>query len=198
MLNFKMTVRAVFSCLALLLLLSNGRAAAGQPYNKSTFGVYYLHNTNRSLYHRYWDPAHGFEISFITDFYFGKLNAGVSRLSHHSRDNMLAEFDSYFPYVGWQYALKVENRAELYCGPRIGSFMMYFDDDEVSVGTRSELELGIEIAGGTRFFVSNNFGIDLAARHRVLFTREKVRLTFLSAGLCWRFGTPKWLKAVLK
>jgi len=183
--------------LILLILFIYAQPADAEPYDKSSLNVSYLHNTNRNLYHRYWKPANGFDFSFKTEFYLGSLEFGMGYSDHEGIDSDMVEYESYFVYAGWLQKLNVSERFSLFGGSRVGSYIMSLDDDHTSIQGRTETELGLEFIVGTEIAISDRFGLEHTLRHRIIYTRHKIRLTFLTIGLTYNFDTPDWLKRFL-
>lgn len=174
------------------------RDVSGEAFNRSSLHLSYNLNTNRELYHQYWKPANGIEMTFRTDYYLGRLEVGYCYTKHHNLYPAQPPFASHYPFVGWINRLEIYKRLNLYAGPRIGSFFMTFDDDHTNAEEITELELALEMVAGVEIDIYDNFAAALALKQRIIFTREKIRLTFISIGLVYEFETPGWLKGFLR
>jgi len=184
--------------LIFLSLVNVADSAIAGPYDKSALNISYLHNTNRDLYHRYWKPAHGTDISFKSNFHFGNLEFGAGYARHEGLESETVEFSSFFIYTGWNYGLPVTDRFSLTGGARVGSFIMRFDDDLTSIEGKTEMELGLEFMIGSEIAISDRIGLNHSFRHRIVYTRNKIELTYLAIGLTYNFDSPAWLKGFLK
>ncbi len=182
----------------IILFFISVHAIHAEPYEKSALSFSYLHNTNRNLYHRYWKPPHSFDIAFRSDFYTGNLEFGMCYADHEGIDSDMVEYASYFVYTGWIQKLSLSKRFSLFVGPRVGSYIMGLDDDHTTVEGRTETELGLEFIIGSEISISDKFGLEHSLRHRIIYTRNKIRLTFISIGLTYKFDTPGWLRKFLQ
>lgn len=152
-------------------------------------------NVNRNSFHRFWDPEPGLELNLQTPFNFGMLEAGLHYAGFDAKTPDQPDFRAFFLYLGWGYDAALSNRFSLYNGLRAGSFITRFD---IGGNNRTEQELGVGVVSRLSYRVGGAWSVDVSGSYRVVFTRERLRLVFLAAGLGREFDTPDWLKALFE
>lgn len=182
------------SCLALL-----APAAAIAQQGTGTFDFLRLDlglvaNVNRNALHDYWSPEPGVELDIETPFYLGLVELGIQYASFDARQAEQPDFISLFPFLGWGLELPLSEQLKWYNGGRIGSFLMRFDTPGAG---GHEQELAMALASRVRFAVGDAWSLHLAAHYQLVFTRERMRLLYITAGFSRSFTTPRWLKEFL-
>jgi hypothetical protein len=175
-----------FAVQATALEAQQSRAA----FDTLTIAINAVANVNRNIFHDYWEPRPGLEIQFATPFYLGVGEAGVHYAGFAGRGPEQPDFATLFVYVGWGYEWPIAQRIAWYNGLRAGTLIMVFDlPEELS----EEQELGLALNSQLRYRFAGAWALSLAARYRIVFTRERLKYAFLAAGVSRSFGTPRWL-----
>ena len=151
-------------------------------------------NVNRNTFHEFWDPRAGLELEVATPFYVGTAEAGLHVTRFSGAGVEQPDFSAWFPYLGWGLAWSPHPRLRWRNGARVGMSFMRFDE---VASNRDERELGVELASRLAVTVSGPWAVDVGARYQVVFTRERLRLLFLTAGARYALPMPSWLKEFL-
>ncbi len=182
---------------ALLGALPNTGSAqqSGAAFDTLAVQLRAVANVNRNSFHRFWDPGAGLELNLQTSFNFGAVEAGLHYATFDAKTPDQPDFKAFFPYLGWGYDAALSSRFSWYNGLRAGSFLMSFD---VGGNNSTEQELGVGVVSRLSYRVGGAWSLDVSGRYRIVFTRERLRLVFLAAGLGRAFDTPDWLKALFE
>ncbi len=180
-------------------LLSVGPGAAAAQDRRRAFdtlsvAIRVAANVNRDTFHRFWDPDPGVELAFQTPFRFGEVELGVHYASFRAKSAEQPDFRAFFPYLGWGYEAALAPRLRWHNGVRAGTFLMTFDIGGVN---RTEQELGLGLQTRLSYQVGGAWSVDVSARYRAVFTRERLHYVFLAAGLERAFPMPRWLREFL-
>ena len=185
-------MKYIFYALYLLLfyLSSNAQTA----YSTIEIGMENSGNINKNRFHRFWQPQPVPELFLITPAPKGYFVAGVSRHTYRGSP----EYSAYFPYAGWGLSLPVFKFLSWNNSIRIGNYLMLFGDYESNETKKDESELGLNTTTGFGLSINKNFNVHISLKYFRIYTKRAIELTYLSAGLSYRYDTPAWLRNFLK
>jgi hypothetical protein len=150
------------------------------------------------MFHNYWKPIKGLEISAETPFYFGNVAAGGQISSVYAKRADYINYESYYIYLGWGLEHRIFPNLKLHSGIQFGHYFMYFDDDYTDINLKSESEFGFAVKAGLKLNLADDFYLDLTGRHQIIYTFHRIHLSYISIGLGKTFATPKWLRGLLE
>ena len=168
-----------------------------KPYETLEVGLNYIENSNRNLFHQYWEPMSGVGGFWEMPYYFGSVKAGIYTFSCHAIKNSVSDFFIAYIYAGWDFKLLLFSRLNWYNGVSIGNNQMRFEDEDFS-GFKDESEFGITYDSRLNFPVYKKLSINLSVSRLLIFTHKRIKLTFVAAGISYSFITPKWLQEFMK
>lgn len=183
----------------ILLFVPSGLFGKNGSHAFKTVSVsaHYFQNSNRNMFHNYWKPANGFELSAETEFYLGKIELGTQLSFIKAQKSQQPNYRSVYMYIGWGLERKLFSKLFLYSGFSFGNYYMNFDDDIIDVNLKSESEFGFDLKSGLRYNFGNNLFVKFTGRYQIIYTFHRIHLTYISVGLGKTFNTPKWLEEFL-
>lgn len=161
------------------------------PFEKIKIGIQYTNNFNRNIFHNTWHPSGGIKGFFETPFYFGRTQFGLRLMYFNTNDLNIPELFSWFVYVGWGMEFKAFRLLRFYSGLNIGSFQMYFKDNNIEPGLKSESELGLEFMVRLSFQLLKNANLNIEGGYLRIFTNIKIDLFYVSAGIDYSFNSDR-------
>lgn len=169
-----------------------------EPFDSLTVVLRGVTNVNRNLFHDFWDPGAGVELGAESPFYAGRVELGLQFQPFSARRPAQPDFLSWYAYVGWGIDARVPFGLVWYNGLRVGTYAMRFDTERVVSETRTEQELAAALTSRLRVPLGSGWAFDGSTRYRVVFTRRRVELLFVTLGVARSFGTPGWLQDFLR
>jgi hypothetical protein len=194
--NTALTPSALILVLASFLLGRNLTAQPPQPFSQLDVGFRYSLNTNHEALHRYWNSHPSFEAVAVTPFYFGLAQAGIQVHPFSAIQTTAFDFTSFFIYLGWGAGLPVTQHIEWRNTFNLGNYVMLFTNPESENNDESELCIGF--ASQIKYRFRPRWSLGLSGSHNLVFTRKRIHLTYVSAGLNYRLETPAWLRTLLE
>jgi len=180
----------------LLLMVDSPRAQSMEAFDSLEIGVHYVVNTNRNVFHDFWAPGQGIDAFIETPFYYGAVQAGLHAFPFYGQETGVSDFQIIFVYLKWGKRWSLLNKLDWFNHISIGSNIMIF---EKGWGyNRYENELGMGFDSGVSYPVYRNTAINLSGSYNIIFTRTRIKLAFVSAGMSYSLSTPGWLKAFLE
>ena len=170
---------------------------SSKAFKTISISAHYIYNSNHNIFHNYWKPANGFDLSGKTEFYFGKAELGAQLSFIKAQKIDQPDYISAYFYIGWGLEQKISSRAHLYSGFLLGNCYMNFDDDNIDINLKSESELGLSLKTGLRYNIGKDLFINLSGRYQIIYTYHRIHLSYISIGLGKSFETPKWLREFL-
>lgn len=156
-----------------------------------------LTNTNRNDFHRYWTSGPGMEGYVLAPFYLGEFQLGTRVISFESRPAESVDYLSVFVYAGWGMSWAFPKNITGFAGLNIGSDQMFFEFED-RPGLKRESEFGIHLNSRLRVPLYERWAVVAGASYSEIFTRHRIRLVFVSAGVSRSFELPTWLREFLK
>lgn len=187
--------RLLLPCFAALLLALPARGQ--QPFETLTLSAGGATSLAHGLFHAYWKPGYGGELTLGTPFYFGVAEGGVALHRYEILRPDVPRFDALLAYVGWSVAVRPARRLTWLTGVRVGNYRMSFDDDTFA-GIRNESELTLGLHSRLQARVTEHWSIYGGASLLQTYTYIRLRNVYLSAGLSRRMTTPGWLRTFLQ
>ena len=194
--NYKKSLIVIF----ISLNFSDGiflYAQKPEPYETLETGLKYIKNSNRNLFHKYWEPMSGFGGFLEMPYYFGNIKAGINVFPCYAKKSGISNFQIAYVYAGWDFKLLLFSRIGWYNGVSIGNNRMDFDDEDYG-GFEDESEFGITYDSRLCFPINKNLFVNLSGCRLLIFTHKRIRLTFLSAGFSYSFTSPRWIQEFMK
>jgi hypothetical protein len=167
------------------------------PFERLNISVEYLTNTNRNLFHEYWDPVWGIDLSVATPFYTGTMRAGISLFPVSSKDEAIPGYNHIYVHAGWGERLRLPAGLSLFGGFDIG-YNTFILDIEAIEGIRYESEFGVMFFLRMDLPVYGNWRLALGGDHLTVLTHERIELTFLTFGVSYSFGSPSWFRSFMQ
>ena len=169
-----------------------------EAFDRMSIELNYLSNINQNTFHQFWQPSLGAELSIGFPFYAGTVKGGLHFLPYRAKDDPQIDFISQYYFVQWGFNLPIIDRFDWHNGLRIGSYRMDFDDDQINVTQQTESELAVGVTSVVILKISTTWRIRGSVDYIKVYTKKHLELTFVSAGFCFEFDTPAWLKEFLK
>ena len=189
--------RFVLFCAVLALLGFLSLPAVAQRFETLEVRAGITRNVNSNFLHTFWQQGFGLTGTVATPFYLGSLEAGSS--FHRYRVAAVGRvpgFDALHLYAGWGLRGGV-GRLRLEGGLRLGNYRMVFDESTFA-GVRTESELALSGRARVAFRVAGPVSAYAEGEYVKVYTFLRMKLWYASAGLSYRFRTPRWLETVLR
>lgn len=191
--RFRLTFFAAF----LAVLLGGVPAAHGQTaFSTVEVRAAGTVNFNHSFVHEFWEQGVGGEVFAATPFYAGYAELGGALHRYRAAADVPA-FDAWALLAGWGVRLELGSRLRLEGGPRIGNYHMRFEEATFT-GVRNESELALGAMGRLAVRPAGPVSVFVAGSYTRVFTFNRLKLWYASAGISYRFTSPTWLKDFLK
>ena len=155
-------------------------------------------NFNHSFVHEFWEQGVGGEVAVATPFYAGYAELGGALHVYRTATPSVPAFDAWSLFAGWGVGLDVGQRLRVEGGPRVGNYHMRFATDDAFPGVRNESELALGAAGRIAVRPAGPVSVFVAGSYTRVFTFNRLKLWYASAGISYRFASPTWLKNFLK
>jgi hypothetical protein len=84
-----------------------------------------------------------------------------------------------------------------YSGIKVGGYSMSFHDNSLTIYQKDETEFAAGISSYLAVKLSHNFKLNVGADYTKVYTRKRIELFVLSAGVSYSLKTPEWLKEIL-
>ena len=164
------------------------------------FGLKYVTNTNRNIFHEYWKPGKGAEGFVKTPFYYGTIQAGINFLPYSGKFNTTPNFRTIFYYLQWGKEFDLPFNLKSFNSFRIGSFVMYFDESTIDKKRDevAESELSFGLSSQLSYPLNKKWNINLSGSYIVVYSCKRIKLFFFSVGISRLFKTPGWIREFLK
>ena len=166
------------------------------PFRTLQFGVQIVEPTQANSLHGYWDPERGLEAMITTPFYWGDILAGVQIMSFSAADSSYPNFESIYPFLGWEVSLLLPFQLRLHTGLNLGINRMEFDN--LTEFERTESEVGLTLLIGFSRLFAPNLTVRSSIRRESIFTYERIHLLQYTVGLGYTIQTPQGIKKLLE
>ncbi|UCF06958.1 MAG: hypothetical protein JSV33_08055 [bacterium] len=194
-----MKLSLLYLCIVFMTALKSSSEAGilsaeqSGPFETLKVGVEYLSNTNRNLFHEFWDPVRGIDLSIATPFYAGTMRTGISLFPVTAKDVATPDYYHIFVHAGWGKHLRLPADLNLFGGFSIG-YNTFILGIEAIEGIRYESELGLMFSLRMSVPVYGNWRAVLGGSHLTVLTHERIELVFLTFGLNYSFDSPLWFR----
>ncbi len=190
--NLKLYVLILLLFFTSILKAQNNTSA----FETFTLGINYQSNINRNDFHNYWLSDGGIEGYFLTPFYFGEVQLGISYMPFSAKSVEQPDFTSLLLYLQWGYEFNLPVNFAISFNSSVGLFQMNFDDfeNELSPGLLSERELATGLNTTLSYSFYNEWNLSFQLNYLRVFTHKKINLINLGFGLTKKFSSPQWLK----
>ncbi len=194
-------MRARSLTLVILVLLPNAVFAgqrAVRPFERVDIGAYGASNVNRNEFHSYWDMGYAGAVDAVTPFYLGRASLLIRVGAGDAIPGAASSgFTSIFGALGLRVGRDIVPRLRTDVGVHIGLTEWIFSG-ESSAPVRYELELGSEGSLRADYEFASRWHAIAEASYQITFTHERIELAYVSVGLARSFGTPGWMRGILK
>ncbi|MDX1586043.1 MAG: hypothetical protein R3222_04845 [Balneolaceae bacterium] len=156
-----------------------------------------------------WESKPSLQISLQTPFYTGILETGMrySQFTHKPSFQDYSDFQTMFIYLGWGYVFSLNEH--FHVGPqlRFGTKFFFYEEEKryPSPGgtwyyafdtNESEFAYDLNLRGV--YDLNESFSIYADFSYNRTLTYHPIHLNYISAGIVYTFGSPDWLRRVLK
>lgn len=173
------------------------RAQEDRAFNRLEIAVGGTYNVNENIIHDFWEPGYGGELSFLTPFYFGHVEAGGAYHRYEASSDDVPRFDALLAFLGWGFRWEPAPGLSWYNGFRIGNNRMTFDEDTFP-GVRNESEFLLGVQSRVTLHLFADTGLFAAAQFSQTYTFIRFRTVYATAGLSTSLSSPAWLRSFLK
>ncbi len=169
-------------------------------FHTLNIGLNLVVNTNRNIFHQYWQPNTGFELYIGSPFYYGNIQIGFHYLPFSGKRIQQTSFNSLYFYLHWEKEWNFLRSLHCSIGGRIGFFQMYFDREFPDIDEQlvKEQEFATGLCSSLCYSLSSKWRIYVNGVFLKIYTYKEIRHTYFSIGIRWTFHTPKWLRNFLK
>ncbi len=160
----------------------------------------YAVNTNENSFHDLWEHYLGLEGFIETPFYFGCVQAGVHLDSYFSKNDEMADFQTFCLYIGWGKNCSLPLETKIFAGINIGSTFMTLDKKKSQYEGQYDIEQELRTAFDCRliFPLSENWNLYLSKSYSIIYTFHRIKLNYISAGISYSFIAPEWFREFIK
>lgn len=196
--------RAAFPILAALAVILTGpgpacaQAPGPAPFSRLDVALRGVADFGESDLHDDWTPGRGVELATATPFYAGDLDLVARFIANTARDGAdVPDMPAFSLFGGWSFDRTVGGGLRAGLGGAIGitDWIASYADNE---GASSELEIGTEVSARLGFVFAGTWRADAICAWQATFTRERIDLVLVSAGLTKSFDAPGWIRSVLE
>ncbi len=184
----------------LFLCMMNILAKDTTDFKYINFGVDGIYNIHKTELDNYWEAGAAIDFSASTPYFSGLLELGVSYSPFTASVEELPDFKSFHIYLQWQKEFRIYKNLKILTGPRVGMMQMKFDKTEEINNATDLLEHEVTAGLASQLVqkISDRLNINLTANYFRVFTRKKIDLFYIGAGLSYSIDTPVWLKNFLQ
>ena len=100
-------------------------------------------------------------------------------------------------FVGWR-AVRSFGSVRVSAGPRLGFFIMRFDDDRLASNGRIEQEAAVYLTARVERPLGSGWSVRLSADYGRILLSEPLDTAHLALGVARTFSTPAWIREVLR
>ncbi|MGD8782321.1 MAG: hypothetical protein PVH88_25590 [Ignavibacteria bacterium] len=175
-------------------------AQENNDFNLLNFCIDGIYNVHKTKLDDYWKSGKAVDFSVTTPYSSGLLGIGIAYSPFTAEEEELPDFKSFHIYLQWQKEFMIYKTGKLLVGPRVGMFQMKFDKTE-EVNSATDLlehEVTIGVVSQLVQKVSSRLNLNLTANYFCIFTKKKINLIYIEAGLSYSIETPLWLKNFLR
>jgi hypothetical protein len=197
--NLKPLCLIVLCCLVVCPSATVSPAAPSEDtaFSTADIGLQVITSTNRNDFHQFWTSGLGADGYILTPFYQGDFQLGVRFMSFESQQSGLTDYLSTFIYFGWGMAWDLSQRFRGFAGFSVGSDQMFFELED-RPGSKHESEAGIAVTARLSASLAGRWEVTAGGSYSEIFTRNRIRLVFVSMGISRTFDLPDWLREFLK
>jgi len=167
-------------------------------FEKSAFAISYINSSEKNGLEDYWEIQNGFGGYFQTQFYIGEISVGVSLFTFKGLKGKHNNFSSSYIYFSWIGVLKMPLNSSLGAGIKVGTYLMTFSGDTLSIFQKQESELAVSPYAIFSIQVFDPISLNLSGEFITVFTHRPMKFFNISAGVSYAFTTPNWLKRLFK
>lgn len=192
--------RALFLVIVIFLSVYNFQVMSQSDDKNIYVSIQGAHNFNNNEFHKFWKPGIGLGGSFTFDHKIGKLGIGIELMEFQRRNISSKDFLGIDYHLLYSNTIHLFRFINLHIGAGAGIYEFRFDDDEdiKSEAEKTEREFAIKIISGLSFDISPEWSTGLNLVYTHIYTRRKIELLNISAGIRKSFSTPEWLKEILE
>jgi len=189
----------------LIFILQNSfvYAQGSRPFDSLEIGLQYTVNINRNVFHDFYEPGKGIEGFVETPFYYGDIQAAIQVFSHSAKKkDKIQGFQAIFTNMKWGKQYSLPYKVRWFTGIGIGLYAFLPNNptwsDPYNVVHFTETELGAGLNSCLVYTIYQNWTMRLGGSYNRIFTYKPIDLIYLSAGIGYSFGTPKWMQIFLE
>lgn len=145
-----------------------------------------------------WHEGAGASASAEMPFYAGWIEIGATVHRHARQQTGIPLLATGLLYVGWSASVRISGRLRASAGPRLGMYVMRFDDDRLHPQSEVEQELAGYVVGRLDASIVDRWTARISIFCGTVMLSEPVRQTYAGIGLGYRLSTPDWLRDALK
>ena len=200
----------LYIAIVLMLLCGNVEIMAqskAEPFERIRVHISYLNNVNNNYFHDYWKGNDAFQIDFETPFYAGEFFVNSRYTPFSGNTTQVPGIENYQFSLGW--GLREDVISKIKIGVSFGALFSTFrfgklteEQKKISrrhLGSRStENEVGFLLSVDLNYAINDYMGIRVYASRSIIYTKNKIKLNYISTGFYRSFETPNWLKQILK
>lgn len=187
----------------LLFILAGNVAQYSQETGKAAFSeLLVTANYNQTIsngdLNEFWETGKGISVSALTPFYLGETGLGIDASIIKSKSEIQPNFNSFFINLAWMQDINIFQFSSLKFGVKFGSYIMLFDDNELSEFESNESELAVSASARYGIKIYKNFNLYISTDLITVFTRKRLKFVNAGIGLSYRLNSPQWLKEFLE
>ncbi len=149
-------------------------------------------------FEEYWSGGAGLTLILDTPFQPGYLNAGILLMFHNAQDELIPDFQTRYFFLGWGDFFPLPAGLQGLAGVHCGNCNFIFDDTDINHALKSESEFAVGIDLGCRYDFVHNWSLVCNWKQTTVFTRRRIHMSHLTAGVVYRFVNPDWLRSFLR
>ena len=175
-------------------------AEKDKAFSSINIVIQYAVNTNENSFHELWEHDLGIEGFIETPFYFGCVQAGVHLDSYFSKNDEMADFQTFCLYIGWGKSCSLPLGTKIFAGINIGSTFITLDKKKSQYEDQYDIEQELRTAFDCRliFPVCKKWNLYFSNSYSIIYTFHRIRLNYISAGISCTFVSPQWFREFTK
>jgi hypothetical protein len=156
-----------------------------------------VHSVHRTDLHDFWTAGSGGELLLSTPFHAGEVELGLALHRYEALAAEVPRFDALLTSLGWRIDVSPWEFASWYGGFDVGNYWMSFDE-ETFAGVRNESELMLGLYTRLELRCSRLIRLYAAGRTMRVYTKPRLPMAYVSAGLRITLDSPDWLRTILR
>jgi hypothetical protein len=184
--------------LALLLLAAAATASAqDSAFSRMQLRGSILRNPVSGGIADDWKPGMGAQLDVGVNVGRGELAASAAHLGFEPKTGKPG-FSGTLVSLSWTTRLVSIGRLTLEGGPRFTDLRMDFDDPSLVVGLRTEEEVMLGVVARARVPMRGRYNAFVEGSYGGLMLSTRTPMLFVNAGISATFGTPDWVRGILR